>query len=104
MVRIDIDTTDPDFLKDLDAAHIEGLTRTFRFDAAASPDVNWLSITIAFAVGTGAHFFAEWLKERLISKASHKTHMNNIDVSNNIGQISIIINNYIQQNDGDMPK
>lgn len=95
MVPIDLDTTGPDFLTDLDAAHIEGLIRAFRFDAAASPDVTWLSLTLAFAVGTGAHFFAEWLKERLLTKDSHKTRMNNIDISNNVGQITIIINNDI---------
>jgi len=102
MLRLDIDTTDPDFLTDLDAAHIEGLTRTFRFDASAPTDLNWLSITITFAVTAGAHFFAAWLKERLVSKASNKTHMNNIDVSNNVGQVMVIINNVIQHKDGNV--
>src|SRR5262249_51323450 len=104
MVRIDIDTTDPDFLKDLDAARIEGLTYTFRMEASAPVDINWLSITIALAVTTGGHFFAEWLKERLIRRTPYQTRVNNIDVSQNVGQVTVIINNVIQQHDGDVAK
>ncbi len=101
MLRFDIDTTDHDFLEDLGAARIDGLTYTFRIDAAG-PEVSWLSITIAFAVTAGAHFFAEWLKERLIRKAPHQIRMNNIDVSHNVGEITVIINKVIQQNDMDV--
>ena len=101
MLSLDIDIASPGFLHDFQTVQIEGLTYTFRLDASAG-DVSLLSITVHFATIMAAHLFAQWLHEYLVQKRPDKASINNIDVSQNPGQVNIIINQQIHYHQGDI--
>ena len=89
MIRLHIDTTDPEFLKDLQSAkNMQGIRISRRIEA--SGDGEWVLLTVQIAVAI-APLFIEWLTKRLPQKTAHKTTVNNVDVSHDARQIETII-------------
>jgi hypothetical protein len=89
MVHLDINTTDPTLLADLQAANIEGIRVSRRMEAS-SPEQQWFLIAVQVAVAA-APLLIQWFSKRFPQKTSYKTTINGSDVSNNSGQIQTII-------------
>ena len=103
MTELTITTTDENFARDLKAANIPGLkisVQHFRMDdteLSFLPVVIMIGTVIGTAAGTIAlNLFSNWLYDRIKKDSTHVTTINEQNITNNIGQINIIINNYVK--------
>jgi hypothetical protein len=90
---IRVATDDPDFLSDLQAAHIEGLSVSRRLEAAAgTPDVLLYAIDIAkAALPVAVPLFAQWLHHRYGQQKHGKTSIDGIVIPKGLKQTVVII-------------
>src|SRR5262249_16449427 len=85
---LEIATTDPLFLEDLEEAHIEGVRVSRRIHASADTNtVHKALFSVEFDGVNAVRSFEQWLDDRVIKKTSYKIIVNDIDVSNNTEKI-----------------
>lgn len=101
-LELSLVTDDKDFIKDLKAQAFKDITISTRVFTTDSVPIEVKAFIcrhiLTILDGAAAALFATWLKDRLRKKQPHKTVINGIDVSHDPGQVTIIINNIIQQN------
>jgi hypothetical protein len=95
-----ITTTDVNFIKDLKSENIPGLEVNRIYSAVASLDPqitsNAIDIVIFTTSTVSLNLFSNWLYDRMKKDTGHITTLNQQNIVNNIGQINVIINNYIE--------
>ena len=100
-----ITTTDIDFITDLKSENIPELKVNRLYSAVASLDTQTTSKIIEiviFATSTiTLNLFSTWLYNRMKKETTHVTTLNQQNIVNNIGQINVIINNYIESQQKD---
>lgn len=96
MFELFINTDDSNFFRELQSAKIPGLKISIRgqaMDSIDAPIISTASTIIVSTFGTVAlNVFSSWLYDRLKKDKSHITTINQQNITNNIGQINIIIN------------
>ncbi len=104
-LELNLRTDDKELMDELKAQNFKGITfstRHFTTDSMPTEIREFIcthAITI-FDAAAGT-LLASWLENRFKKKPARKTTINGIDVSKNSGQITIIINKFIQQNNTD---
>ncbi len=101
-MELQITTSDFEFLSTLEAVNIPDLQASeihFRADTIdlIQPVKKLAHFTITASTAIAFSLFSSWLYDRIKEKQPNTTTINNHSVVNNPEQITIIINNCIQQ-------
>ncbi|MGA2506239.1 MAG: hypothetical protein ABSF80_02025 [Chitinispirillaceae bacterium] len=105
MKELIIETADSNLYDDLRTVNIPGLAFSRRLSRDGSSDIvstTIIAVTLTtigiISASVTINLLSSWLYDRFKKINTQKTTINNIDITKNIKQINVILNDFLQEN------